>query len=407
LSLVFPSDFVYFYGIGTIAKEYPLTRLYDYGLQMKTFSEIYPFPYHEGVYGPSPYPPFVALFFSLFARVPVVPAFFLWASVSLTLYVSGIAAAVKASLPGEKLQVSLIFSLALIFWPFLHNTLANGQISTIAVFSIGLAILQERHSRQFSSGLALSILTYKPTMLVLLVPMLIVTRRFKTIGGFVSGAAILVLTDAAFGGIESWTAYIRFLTFAGRSVGFKNQSQQFLSLYVDFKSFIQAVCGGWSRAELVLFVSVTITMAIWLTVTIWKAAKGGVQVQSLVWATTLTWTLLLNVYVPIYDSVLFPVAAVMTLGALRYLEWKEASGWMTFLTVLIALASRELEKISQSKGIQFLPILLAIFGFAQLYLLHRAIRQEQPRKAPELPHGEGFSGGNSMSFLQRCGFLPK
>lgn len=71
-----PADFIYFYGIGRIANEYPLTRLYDYGLQLKIFNEIYPL--HDGAYGPSPYPPFVALLFSLFARVPFLPAFFLW-----------------------------------------------------------------------------------------------------------------------------------------------------------------------------------------------------------------------------------------------------------------------------------------------------------------------------------------
>ncbi|MGD0938738.1 MAG: glycosyltransferase family 87 protein [Terracidiphilus sp.] len=393
---VFPSDFIYFYGIGTIAKGYPLTRLYDYALQMRTFSEIYPFPYHVGVYGPCPYPPFVALFFSLFARVPAVQAFFLWAFVSLVLYVSGIAAALKASFPADRLHVSLIFSLALIFWPFLHNTFGNGQISTIAVFSIGLAFMHERRSRQFTSGLALSILVYKPTLLLLLFPMLIVTRRFRTIGGFMSGATFLVFTATAFGGVEIWPAYMRFLRFFGRYVGFKEQSLHDLSLYVDFKSFIQAVCGGWSRAELVFFVLTIITMAILLTTTIWKSAKSEAEVQCLVWATMLTWTLLLNVYVPIYDSILFPVAAVMTVGALRSLEWKEAAGWMTFLTVLIVLASWELEKLSQVKGIQFLPILLAIYGSGQLYLLRRAVRQRLPREAHELPRAGGLSTVSSQ-----------
>jgi hypothetical protein len=105
-----PADFIYFYGIGRIANEYPLARLYDYNLQLKTFNEIYAL--HDGAYGPSPYPPFVALFFGPFARVPFVPAFFLWASVSLALYLAGIAATVKGIFPGERLKVSLIFCFA-------------------------------------------------------------------------------------------------------------------------------------------------------------------------------------------------------------------------------------------------------------------------------------------------------
>lgn len=381
LTHIFPSDFVYFYGIGHIANSYPLTKLYDYGLQLKTFNEIFPYPLREGAYGPSPYPPFVALFFSLFARVSVVPAFFLWAGVSLALYLVGIASVVKGSFPEERLKVSLIFSLALSFCPFLLRTLATGQISTVAVFAVGLAVMLDRDSRPFSSGLALSITAYKPTLLLFLIPMLLLTRRFKAFGGFIAGSALLAAAATAFGGIKIWPAYVHFLRVFGRFVGFKGQSSHFLWLYIDFKSFVQAVSGGWSSARLVLFISVSIAMAAWLAVLLWKSAKGGGPAQSLAWAATLTWTLLLNVYVPIYDSVLFVIAAVLTLGALRDLEWKAAMGRMSFLAVLIAVTSWELEKIAQDKGIQFLPILLAMFGLSQLYFLHRAVRQGSHQKA--------------------------
>jgi hypothetical protein len=382
---IFPSDFVYFYGIGRIANSYPLAKLYDYGLQLKTFNEVYSFHLQNGGYGPSPYPPFVALFFSLFAHVSVVPAFFLWAGVSLALYLAGIGAAIKGIYPGERLKILLIFSSALAFCPFLHSTLANGQISTIAVFAVGIAVMLDRESMPFSSGLALSMLAYKPTLLLLLIPMLLLTRRFRTLGGFVAGSALLAAVATAFGGLQVWPAYLHFLSGFGRIVGFKVQSTYDLSLYVDIKSFLQAVCGGWSRAELVLFISIAIAMAGWLAVTLWKSARGGRPAQSLAWATTLTWTLLLNVYVPIYDSVLVVIAAVLTLGALKELEWKSATGWMTFLAVVIGVTSWEFESISQDHGIQFLPVLLAVFGLGQLYLLQRAIRQGLPPGAAE--HG--------------------
>jgi hypothetical protein len=62
------SDFTYFYGIGRIVNEYSVARVYDYQLQQRIFNEMYPL--QSGVYGPSPYPPFVALVFSCFARLP-------------------------------------------------------------------------------------------------------------------------------------------------------------------------------------------------------------------------------------------------------------------------------------------------------------------------------------------------
>jgi hypothetical protein len=199
--------------------------------------------------------------------------------------------------------------------------------------------------------------------------------------GFLAGSALLVAAATAFGGIQIWAAYVRFLSVFGRFVGFKGQSTYDLSLYVDIKSFIQAVCHGWSRFELVVFIAIAVAMAAWLAVLLWKSATAGRPAQSLAWAVTLTWTLLLNVYVPIYDSVLIVIAAVLTLGALRDLEWKAAMGWMTFLAVLISVGSWELELIAQSIGIQFAPVLLAIFGIAQLYILRRAIRGGSSQQA--------------------------
>jgi len=378
-----PADFIYFYGIGHIANQYPLTRLYDYSLQLKIFNELYSLPSNQGAYGPSPYPPFVALFFSLFARVAFEPAYFLWAAVSLSLYVTGIAATVKDIFPREGLKSSLIFCFALAYCPFLFNTLTNGQIASLAVFSVGLAIFQERHAKLFSSGLALSILAYKPTLLLLVIPMLLVTRRFKTFCGFMTGTALLAMAATACAGIQIWPAYARFLSFFGRFVGLQGSSILALRQYVDIKSFIQAVCGGWSKAGLVLLTSAAIVIVTGLAVMLWKSAGAGRPAQSLAWAATLTWTLLLNVYVPVYDSILVSIAAALTLGALIELGWKTAMGWMIVLAVVISAGSWELDTLAQSHSIPFLSIPLALLGLGQLYLLYRAIRQGLPQKAPE------------------------
>ena len=63
---------------------------------------------------------------------------------------------------------------------------------------------------------------------------------------------------------------------------------------------------------------------------LYKSAVGEGSEQYLAWAVTLTWTLLLNVYVPTYDSVLVTIAVILTLGALRDMAWSTASGWIIF-----------------------------------------------------------------------------
>jgi hypothetical protein len=211
------SDFVYFYGIGQIANAHPAIRIYDPALQLQTFSRIYALT--NGTYGPSPYPPFVALFLSLFARLPFDAAYILWAALSLTMYIVGISATVKAVLPPQRFLTSLTLCLALAFGPFLFGTLLNGQLAAVAVFSIGIALSNEARSKPFASGVALSLLAYKPTLLLLLLPMLLLTRRYKTLFGFLTGASALLLLTTAFAGIKIWPAYVHFLDYFSRTVG--------------------------------------------------------------------------------------------------------------------------------------------------------------------------------------------
>ena len=68
----------------------------DYSLQQKIFNGINPAP-GEGFYGPSPYPPFVALFFSLFARLP-----FNWALMFSGLQPRSLFTLLELELPSEE-----------------------------------------------------------------------------------------------------------------------------------------------------------------------------------------------------------------------------------------------------------------------------------------------------------------
>ena len=369
----FDSDFVYFYGIGHLLNEYPAVNLYDYNLQQKIFNQIY--PAHEAFYGPSPYPPYVALFFRPFARVSFESAYLLWMGISLALYVAGIAATVKAVFPRERLKISLIFCFALAFYPFVFGTLLNGQLASVAVFSIGLAIFQERHSNPFCSGLALSILAYKPTLLFLLLPMLLLTRRFKMLFGFMCGTVILTVVATAFTGIQIWPAYAHMLAQFGHSTGLRSQSALQLWKYIDFVSLSYAIPGGRSRGGVAILICLTSTIAAGLAVLLWKSVAGGRSARYLAWAATLTWTLIVNVYVPIYDSVLVTIAVVLTLGALKDLEWSVATRWITFVSLLIFAVSWKTEDLAKSHGIQLLSIFLAALGLGQLFILYRVNRQ--------------------------------
>jgi hypothetical protein len=372
-------DFVYFYGIGHLANEHSAGRLYDYSLQLKTFNAIEPL--QDGTWGPSPYPPFVALFFSPFARLPFRFAYLLWFGISLFLFSWGIRATIQGTFPAERLKGSLAFCLALAFPPFLMNTLINGQLASVAVFCVGLAIALERRSKPILSGLSLSVLMYKPTLLILLLPMLLLTRRLKALVGFVIGTIVLVLVSTAFMGIQVWPVYANFLQRFGQLSQTEGRSALLRWQFVDLNSLSYAVPGGRSRAGLIILIGIAAIVAAWLATLLWRSPAASKPVQSLAWATVLTWTLVLNIYVPIYDTVLLTIALIVMLGALRELEWKGAEGWFAALAVLIIAVSWVTGPIAQSKGIQLLTVLIFAIGLWQAAHLHWAIKSTTPEAA--------------------------
>jgi len=73
-----PVDFTYFYSVGHILNQYMPVQLYDAKLQQETFNRVWPLKAGEGIYGPSPYPPFVAMLFQPFAKLAFWTAFRLW-----------------------------------------------------------------------------------------------------------------------------------------------------------------------------------------------------------------------------------------------------------------------------------------------------------------------------------------
>jgi hypothetical protein len=371
---VLHADFVNHYGVGKLFNEYPASQLYNFDLQRKVFGGI--FPVQKGLYGPSPYPPFVAETFSLFARLSFEKAYFLWMGISLILYLAGIGAVVATFFPRQRLKASLFFCFALASRAFLMDTLINGQLSSVAVFAAGLAISLDRRSKPLLSGLALAILIYKPTLIIILLPMLLLTRRFRTLAGFLGGSAFLLLASTTYAGIGVWSAYPQMLNFYGVKSGFSGTSSFLLWMYVDLNSFSYAIPGGRTTAGLAILACIILCVAVCLALLLWKSARSGVAAQSLAWAATLTWTLVLNVYVPRYDSILVALSLILTLAALEALGWRQAWRRMVFLALMVFAATWVTPEIAQSYKVQILTIVLFVLGVAQLILLRAAIRRE-------------------------------
>ena len=198
------TDFAGFYTAGRILRAYSPSRVYDLELQDRVYHEVLPeLPLHTKL--PFVYPPFFSLIFEPLAALPYTQACLLWMVLSALLYLVGLAAlwGTRQAIPAGEWPMA--FLLAFSFQPFLECWL-SGQTSVFGFAAMAWALRCESLGRSFRAGLLISFCLYKPPLLVLIVPLLIVARRWRILLGFITGAAGLAgISLLTFG----WHGFLR------------------------------------------------------------------------------------------------------------------------------------------------------------------------------------------------------
>jgi hypothetical protein len=364
-------DFTGFYSLGRIAGTHPLSDLYDYELLKKICTQVHP---RRLMYGPLPYPPQVGLLFAPFALLPYGVAYILWLLITLALYAAGLRLVINRFLPLDPPRRSLLFFFAFAYCPFLIDTAASGQLTAIGVFALSLVLSEQDKDHQFRSGLALSLCIYKPTLLVLLLPMLLVTRRLKTLLGFAAGAAALCAIPTAIAGFSIWPVFLKCIFSYGKDASGSNAPVvRLLVKYIDFSSFSALVHGGRSPVGLVILFSIAAGAALSLLWFWWKTSRQGGQFNMLLWATTITWTMLLNLYVPIYDSAIIVLSLILTVGVLRQSPAHAYLAPVKVLSLLILAGSWFTVLLAGATGVQLLTLLFTALGILQFAALRRFV----------------------------------
>lgn len=304
-------DFVYFYSVSTILRDSGPANIYNPELQIATAQKILPVRDAKSSYGISPYPPFVALLFAPASRLPFWTAFRVQQAVSLALYLLGLVILLRRFFPEQPLRSSLFLPFALAYLPWISNTWLNGQLSALGFVAVALALSEQKAGNPFRSGLALSVCLYKPTLLVLLIPMLLFQRQFRALLGFAAGGCALVGAATAAFGWHIWVAYARLAL----SLGDLEKLRQ-LSQYVDLEAFFTMLIGGrlgGGRLASVLTVLVTIC-ALSFLIAAWRGCRHNAP---LAWAGALTSTLILSPYVPVYDTILLIPSLIASAASLE------------------------------------------------------------------------------------------
>jgi hypothetical protein len=359
--------------MGQIFNDYPAENVYDYQLQKKVANQL-----HPGDYGPNPYSPLIGILFRPFARLSFLAAVLLWTGISFFLYLVGLLSLSSVFFRGRPLVRSLIICFGLCFWPFAHF-LTSGQIAMIGFFALALAFRDEFQNHPYRGGIYLSICLYKPTLLLLLLPMLVITRRYRTLLGFAIGAAAQAALVTAIQGPSVWQGYLHLLLSFGSAAA--SRTQQAFTIhstsYVDLVSFFSVLPGGHSLLGRVILFAILSWIGAMLFRSFWKSQGAGKNAQTLVWAATLTWTLVLNTYVGIWDTTPVVLSLIATIAILKKEPELGLYRWATLLWILILVGSYVSTSLAQSTGVQVLTILFASLGMLQLTALRRMTLTER------------------------------
>jgi hypothetical protein len=364
------ADFGAYYVAGQIYNHHAPARIYEFELQRLVFKENFPdAPDDEALlYANAPF--FMAPFI-LLSRLPYAWAYFIWLAFSLSLYIAGFSILWRSleSLPREIWLTALL--LALSFWPFLVECLAGGQTSAVGFFCLAVAIAFETRSR-FWSGVVLALCAYKPTLLVLIVPMLLVTGRWLTIVGLAAGSVVLALISWLLVGVQGCINFVnRLLFFSSTTTSAVTGLRSWK--YVDINFFMRLLLPNHPNVRWVVVAIIVLAVVPFLVAKWWRFKEE--RHRRLLWALTITWTPVLTLYMGIYDSTILVLAALLLTAEFYSSGYRSDSLPFAYRCFLLAvyLAPWFTQNIAMLTGVQIYTLAVAAFGIYQLRSAHELI----------------------------------
>ena len=197
------ADFRAFYGAGTIVRTGQAADLYDYELQHRVQNDVIG---RRTAALPFTYPIYAALPFVPLSLLSYKAAFLAMLLLNLAL----LAAAVWMMLPHlEPLRTflpSLPWLLFACFYP-VGIALLQGQTSLALLLIFCLCFLAMEHGRIFLAGGLLALGLVKFQLVLPIVLLFALWRRWRFVGGFAAGAAGVALLCLALAGIPGWRNY--------------------------------------------------------------------------------------------------------------------------------------------------------------------------------------------------------
>ena len=205
------ADFVCFYFAGWAYRIHP-ELVYDHA-KMREAQQRYFTNWVDPGLLPFAYPPLVATFFSVFTyyKLPYIDAAYLWLMMSIAMALGSFLLILRSSAM-RGLPAILGFFAAASYVPLAVYCLAGGQTSCFGLLILALFYSAKQHKREFAAGAVLAASYYKPPLFLALLLFEVLDRNWKSIAGFVTGAAAICTTSVLAAGWQMHKAFFKALS---------------------------------------------------------------------------------------------------------------------------------------------------------------------------------------------------
>jgi hypothetical protein len=356
------SDFVQFYAAGHLLNQHQPARIYDIPDFSRLQHEIVPEmpPTQMLVFG---YPPVVSELFRPFALLPYRWAYCVWLVFSFTVYASGLWLLFRNRRCASYRRTAFLLSLSAPMYTL--ETWIGGQLSIVGFLAVVLFVYCFENRWPALAGLALGLATYKPSLIAISAAMMILGGCWRMLAGLCTSTALMVVASVATAGANGfwrWILQLKVFSFFATS----NEPILRRTKYVDLNSFFTILLGG-NPAERVIAMIATSTAFLILAWAWWRSRHQSHEVERYLWAATLSWTLMINIYAPVYDTILLVPAAALVARSLAGRSKQEQVALQVWL-IALWLVPWLTQSWADYLRLQILTVVLAGFGYWALTL---------------------------------------
>lgn len=367
------NDFAGFLVAAQILERGETSKLYDRELHDQLYHELLP-NLAEGDSIPYVHPPFVAGVLRPLTWMRYEAAVAVWLVISAGIFVAGVWLLLRSSPDLAKDQFGLVFLLSLSFEPFLMECWLGGQLSAVGFLSYSLAWFALSRNRPLVAGMALGLSFYKPTLLLLTLPLLVIGRCGRMLLGMTITGILLAGLSLAFVGWEVSVGYLDVLLSFRKSTS--GGGLEILTWkYVDLNNTLRLLCGSKSPAQLFVFVVFSLIPFSLLARSWWSWPSMDSTSRQQLWAATLAWLPILNLYVGIYDSI-FVVASLLLAADVLLRERRSdaplTSSGLSYWALAIAGSAWFSQGLARVSGVQVYTLALIGWGIWMLRRIRHA-----------------------------------